>query len=110
MIFKIFSVYDSKAEAYLLPFYEVSTASALRSFEQICNEPKHSFCKYPADFTLFQIATFDDSTATVTPLTTHVNLGKASEFLKQQSLDLAQEDFFIEMEKRYPQLLKEQAI
>lgn len=77
---KIFTVYDSKAEAYLPPFYTQATGLALRSFEAAANKPDHDFCKYPADYTLFELGTFDEQTANFTFLPAMLNLGIALQF------------------------------
>jgi hypothetical protein len=82
MQLKIFTVYDSKAEAYLSPFHEKATGSAIRSFETAVNDPQSSFNKFPADFTLFEIGAFDELTGRVTSLTANLNLGNAVAFLK----------------------------
>lgn len=84
MILKMFTVYDSKTEAYLPPIYHRSRGEALRAFEATTNMDDHQFNKYPADFTLFEIGEFDDSTCTIETLSAHINLGKALEFLKFQ--------------------------
>lgn len=83
MLLKIFTVYDSKAEAYLQPFYMQSTGQALRSFEDTVNDTNTQFHKHAADFTLFEIGNFDDSTGTFKISESKTNLGSALEYLKQ---------------------------
>ncbi len=61
MIYKIFAVYDSKSEAYTLPFYYHLENQALRTFSDWCNDPDHPFGKHPEDYTLFEIGVFDAS-------------------------------------------------
>lgn len=63
MIIKIFSVYDSKAEAFLPPLFMQSVGVARRSFGAAINEVGSDFNKYPGDFTLFELGEFNDSTA-----------------------------------------------
>lgn len=63
MLLKVFTIYDSKAEAYLQPFFMQSTGQALRAFEDSVNDPNHQFNKHAADFTLFELGTYDDQTA-----------------------------------------------
>ena len=77
----IYSVYDSKAEAYLQPFFSQSNGTAIRAFEQAVNG-ETEFSKYPADFTLFKIGEFSDESATLTPVDP-VSLGNGVEFKKQ---------------------------
>lgn len=79
MELKIFSVYDSKVEAYLTPFFFPSRGHALRHFGDLANDPSSLLCKHAADFTLFELGHFDDSNAMLL-VADHVNLGKALEF------------------------------
>jgi hypothetical protein len=84
MIFKTFTVYDSKTEAYLQPFFVNSKGAAIRSFSDASNEPGHQFNKYPEDFTLFELGEYDDATAELTRLDALVSLGTAIEFIKDK--------------------------
>lgn len=60
---KIFTVYDEKAEAYLQPFYMKTTAEAQRAIADCANDENHNFCRHASDYTLFELGTFDESTA-----------------------------------------------
>lgn len=77
---KIFTVFDSKAEAYLQPFFARTNGEAVRSFTEAANDSGHNFCKYSGDFTLFEIGEYDETTGNITPLKAHQNLGKGSDF------------------------------
>lgn len=81
MIMKIFSVFDSKAEAYMMPFFQQSRGQAIRMFTDTVNDKESLLNKHAADFTLFEIADFDDSNAAITPYPNNHNLGCAIEFL-----------------------------
>ena len=63
MLLKVFTVFDSKAEAYLQPFYGKSKGEAIRSFIEAANDKQSQIGKYPEDFTLFDLGEFDDSTS-----------------------------------------------
>lgn len=76
---KIFTVYDSKAEAYLPPFFMRSHGEALRAWEATVNDPNTNFNKFPADFTLFELGEFDDATAELLPLSPKRALSNALE-------------------------------
>lgn len=80
MIFKVFSVYDAAAEAYLQPFFTPTLGLAIRSFSDAVNQEGHQFSNHAADYTLFEIGEFDDSTGNLSMLKTHKNCGVASEF------------------------------
>ena len=66
MIFKIFSVYDYKAQTYTAPFFDHSEARAIRSFADCAQDPEHQFGKHPEDYTLFNLSEFDDTLASIT--------------------------------------------
>lgn len=79
MITHIFTVFDSKTEAYLPPFYAQSKGAALRSFMDAVGDNSHEFAKHAEDYTLFYLGTFDDSTAKFTMNATPQSLGVAIE-------------------------------
>ncbi len=56
-----FTVYDSKAEVFAKPFFEVTRGSAIRAFSDAVNEPGHVFNKHADDFTLYECGAFDDA-------------------------------------------------
>jgi hypothetical protein len=64
---QIFSIFDSKAEAYLAPFFLHKAAMAERAFRQMVNQEGHQFEASPADYTLFHIGEYDDQNASITP-------------------------------------------
>lgn len=80
MLLKVFCIYDSKAEAYLQPFFMMARGEAVRAFQTAVNDPQTNFCKHPSDYTLFEIGTFDQSSGNVAPYEAKVSLGLALEF------------------------------
>jgi|JI61114DRNA_FD_contig_21_3583598_length_731_multi_9_in_0_out_0_2 hypothetical protein len=80
MITKIFTFYDSKVEAYSPPAFMVHRGAAIRSFIELANDGASSVSKYPADFTLFEIGEFDDSTGVITAYEAKVSLGNGLDF------------------------------
>lgn len=80
MKLKIFTVYDSKAESYMQPFYMQSTGQAIRSMEDTVQDENHQFHKHAEDFTLFEIGTFDDQTCAIDLYAAHTPLGCAIEY------------------------------
>jgi hypothetical protein len=82
MIVKIFTVYDSKIESYLQPFFMMSKGAAVRALTDSVSDATHQFAKYPEDFTLFELGSFDDADATFTMHPTPISLGVAVEFMK----------------------------
>lgn len=91
MNFYIFSVYDSKAVAFLPPFYLPNHALAKRVFSDCANDESHQFAKHPEDFSLFCLGIFDDSKGTFEIFQKMVNFGLASSF-KVLALDVGGND------------------
>jgi hypothetical protein len=60
VIFNVYSILDSKSHVYSPPFLSRHTGEALRSFTDLVNDDRSTVSKYPGDFQLVQISTFDD--------------------------------------------------
>ncbi len=45
---KIFTIYDTKAEAYFPPFYLPQTSMAIRQFGDMVNDDNSQISKHPA--------------------------------------------------------------
>ncbi len=82
MILNAYAIFDSKAEAFNSPFFRPTRGQAIREFTEVCNDSASSINKYPEDFTLFHIGSYDDSTGLFTALPTPISLGLALEFVK----------------------------
>lgn len=84
---KMFTVYDSKAETYLRPFSMLTTGEAIRGFITSLNMPDTDYCKYPGDFTLFEVGTFDPRTCDLVPYDSLQNLGNGLHLKSKGSSD-----------------------
>lgn len=80
MQLKMFCVYDSKSQMFNTPFYSTTTGSAMRSFQDLVNDPQTLPFKHPGDFVLYEIGEFDDNTGTVRNYSEHHHLGIGSQF------------------------------
>ena len=80
MTLKIFSVLDTKADAFMPPFFFNTTGQAVRAFKELANDPSSSPCRHPGDFRLFCLGTFDDATGRVSALDQVEPLGYASDY------------------------------
>lgn len=78
MMLKMYSVFDSKAAAFLPPFFMHTDNVAKRTFSDCANDPQHMFSKHPEDYTLFCLGSFDDVTGVVSVKSQHDNLGLAA--------------------------------
>lgn len=74
---KIFTVYDSKTEAYLPPFYAQATGAGLRIFIEAAGTAEHQFHKHAGDYTLFEIGEWDELRGELMPNMANINLGTA---------------------------------
>ncbi len=72
MILRIFSMYDTKAEAYIRPFFMPNVALAQRAIVTAGQDPEHPFAQHPSDYILYELGTWEEEHAqfdlTVAPL------------------------------------------
>jgi hypothetical protein len=80
MLVKIYSVFDSKASAFMLPQFYQTAGIAERAFSEAVNTKDTPFNKYPEDFTLFELGVYDDENASFDLHTTPVSMGVAIQF------------------------------
>lgn len=79
---KLFTVHDSKAEAYLPPFMARTNGEATRMFEASCKNEKSQFFSNPSDFTLVQLGEFDERTGLITSLDKPLIIENASSYVQ----------------------------
>lgn len=84
MIRKVYSIFDSATRIYLPPFHLTAHGEAARAFKDCANSPDHYIGKHPADYTLFCLGTFCDSTGRYEMLPAYENLGNAKEFIEHK--------------------------
>lgn len=72
-----FAVHDSKAMAFIQPFFFPTREMATRMFKAAANDPQTNFGKFPGDYTLFELGTFDLGTGELTAYPTPNSLGLA---------------------------------
>ena len=93
---KIYTIYDSKAKAYLNPFFQPEDGTAIRIFSDCINSKDHPFAKHPEDYTLFNIGAWADNTAILVMNEAPINLGNGIEYQTKT------------MEQRWSQLTEEE--
>lgn len=81
MQYRIYSVYDSKAEAFMQPFFMATNGQAIRAFTQEAENKESMIGKYPMDYTLFELGVFHDANAKIELLTAPTPLGSAQEYV-----------------------------
>lgn len=83
MIKFVCSVYDVKATLFSNPYYSVNVAVAIRDFNQGCLDPSSALSRNPEDFSLYQVATFDDESGQFTPTNPPIFLSAAASAITQ---------------------------
>lgn len=76
----VYSVYDTKGEAFGAPFFAANRNTGLRSFKMLAGDERSVINMNPSDFGLFEIGEFDNLTGELKG-TKHVNLGNANMFV-----------------------------
>lgn len=68
MLKKIYTVRDSKIDAYLEPHFAHDDETATRTMIYSVNDPQHPFAKSAEDYALFYLGTYDDSNGSIDSL------------------------------------------
>lgn len=84
MLWQVFSVYDSKARAFLTPFFLPTVEVAVRAVTEAVSDPSHQFAKHSADYTLYRVGQFDDARGELEPQQPGENLGVVASFLSPE--------------------------
>lgn len=61
----ICAIHDTKAEAYMNPFYMRSEGEAIRAFGDAIDKGDTPLSQHPEDYVLYKLGTFDQSTAAI---------------------------------------------
>ena len=80
MIQKMFAIRDSKAQAFLQPFFSSANGAALRALGDAVADGKSPLALHPEDYMLYEVASFDDSTAEIIPVNPIKLLACAADF------------------------------
>jgi len=81
MLVNVYAIYDSKAAAYLQPWFCQNHNLAFRNIERACKNPQSPFAEFPGDFTLFCVGEFDDLTGRISSHEAYENLGDMIQFV-----------------------------
>ncbi len=64
---RVFSIFDSKADAFLQPFFATTKGVAIRQFSGAVNQDGHELNKYTEDYTLFELGDFNEKNGLLQP-------------------------------------------
>lgn len=87
----IYSVRDSKAELFNVPFYSNTHAEAERSFRTAVNDSKTTLNRFPEDFDLWYLGEYDTITGQIKALQTPQHMLKAVQCLASQNASVPPE-------------------
>ena len=83
MIYRVYSVFDSKVNAYMTPHFRRSKGEILREFSDVVNNKSdNGIYLHPEDFFLYELGSFDDNTGVLVMHANIESLGCALEFKK----------------------------
>lgn len=83
MQMRMYSIRDSKAEIFNMPFYKHTHGEAERDFQRLVNSDDQSNIKsFPEDYDLYYIGLYDDQTGKIEPLDTPQHIVKAVQLVK----------------------------
>lgn len=86
-ILKAYCIHDVKAEAYNQPFFAPAKGAAIRDFSALVNDGESMVAKYPHDYTLFEVGSFDMERGTLEAIVP-LSLGNGLEYVKAKDLSL----------------------
>lgn len=80
---KIYSIRDAKGEVFNSPFYKKTHGEAERDFKTLVNDDKSVVNKYPDDFDLYYLGTYEDVSGKLIALDTPQHILKAVQVKNQ---------------------------
>ncbi len=80
-----YSIYDDAAKAFATPFFAINDGIAVRMFQSNINsKEENNLSKYPDQFTLFKIGTFNDENGELVQLLPAVSLGNGVTYSEKE--------------------------
>ena len=88
MIWKMYSIRDAKAEIFKPPFFKSTHGEAERDYRTLCNDTQSLVNRYPEDFDLWFIGTYDDTSGKMESLATPQHIIKAVQCIQNSTPQL----------------------
>ena len=83
---KCFSVFDTKANVFGVPFFALTVGVASRLFADLVADFQSTVNRYPADFALYEMGDFNETSGLFTSLDRPNHVCNASEFVSNPPL------------------------
>jgi len=87
MQLKMYSVRDSKAETFHPPFYKRTHGEAERDFQALAHDEKSQVSKFPEDFDLYWVGSYDELSGKVNGLDSPQHIVKAIQLVRSGEVD-----------------------
>lgn len=84
MLLRAYTVYDAKSLAYNTPFFAPTDGSATRSFQELANDLSTTVGKFPTDYSLWFVGTYDDQKGALVPVAPLVHVADANALVQRQ--------------------------
>lgn len=81
MIKHVFAIHDSKAKFCIIQFFADNAEIAKRDFTEVVNAEGSPINRFPGDYTLFEVGTFDQNKIKMIPHVPPINHGLAITFV-----------------------------
>lgn len=88
---EFFSVHDAAMAAFVDPFSASTLEVALRGFREQCETPDTQFAKFPEDYSLWHVGSFDSETGMVAGITP-IKVAMATSFVASGTIARIRED------------------
>ena len=92
MLTNAYCVYDNKALVYGLPFFAPTDGSAVRSFQDLCNDTDTTVGRHPGDYSLFMLGNYDDQKGALIPMSPLRHVIDATSLLIMKPTPLFKDD------------------
>lgn len=83
MNFGLYSIRDTKTEAFQAPWTSQNNNTAMRTFSDIAKNPESMVNRHPQDYCLVKVGVWNDETGQPTP-GSHVTLAYGTDFNAEQ--------------------------
>lgn len=80
---KMYTIKDQKSESFNVPFFNNTHGEAERNFQELVNDKQSFVSKYPEDYDLYYLGTYDERTGKFAPTETPEHIVKAVQLVRQ---------------------------
>lgn len=82
---QIYAIFDSKTDAFLPPFISPNNRTAIREVQKAALKPDHPWNIFAADYTLFEIGTWNELKGEIHMHETKINQGTITQILARMT-------------------------